>query len=79
MLLLKKLILLIFLLAYHDCIEIVVFSRIQCCNILRILKKGGLWINFGPLTFHFADGEAEGAIELPYDSIIQYITKKNFK
>ncbi|CAG9529819.1 unnamed protein product [Cercopithifilaria johnstoni] len=48
-------------------------------TIHKILKKGGLWINFGPLTFHFAEGEAEGAIELPYDSIIQYITKKNFK
>ncbi|KAM3719012.1 Carnosine N-methyltransferase [Dirofilaria immitis] len=48
-------------------------------TIHKLLKKGGLWINFGPLTFHFADGEIEGAIELPYDSIIQYIMKKDFR
>ncbi|VDN37956.1 unnamed protein product [Gongylonema pulchrum] len=48
-------------------------------TIHRILKKGGLWLNFGPLTYHFADGDAEGAIELPYDLIIQYINQKGFR
>lgn len=45
----------------------------------RVLKKGGVWINFGPLTYHFANGEADGAIELPYDLIIRYINQKGFK
>jgi carnosine N-methyltransferase len=25
--------------------------------IARCLKPGGVWVNFGPLLFHWADGE----------------------
>ncbi|VDN02073.1 unnamed protein product [Thelazia callipaeda] len=48
-------------------------------TIHRILKKDGIWINFGPLTYHFADDEAENSIELPYDSIIEYVRAKGFR
>ncbi|VDD87008.1 unnamed protein product [Enterobius vermicularis] len=46
-------------------------------TIHRILKDGGIWINFGPLTYHFSD--TDGALELPYDEIINLIKKKGFR
>ncbi|MFH4974256.1 hypothetical protein AB6A40_000965 [Gnathostoma spinigerum] len=47
-------------------------------TIHRILKKGGLWINFGPLTYHYADSN-EDSIELPYAEIIRVIKTKGFR
>jgi carnosine N-methyltransferase len=37
--------------------------------ISLILKDGGLWINLGPLLYHYADMENELSIELAYDEI----------
>ncbi|VDM41117.1 unnamed protein product [Toxocara canis] len=47
--------------------------------IHRILKKGGVWINFGPLTYHFADMDEEDAIELPYSEVIRLVKAKGFR
>uniref|UniRef100_A0A914ZRM2 carnosine N-methyltransferase n=1 Tax=Parascaris univalens TaxID=6257 RepID=A0A914ZRM2_PARUN len=48
-------------------------------TIHRILKKGGVWINFGPLTYHFADMDDEDSIELPYSEVIRLVKAKGFK
>ncbi|KAI6178901.1 Carnosine N-methyltransferase [Aphelenchoides besseyi] len=46
-------------------------------TIFRILKPGGSWINFGPLTYHF-EGEDENSIELPFETIVQVAEQIGF-
>ncbi|CAD5214166.1 unnamed protein product [Bursaphelenchus xylophilus] len=48
------------------------FKYIQ--TIKRLLKPGGRWINFGPLTYHFEDSE-EDSIELPFDLLLEQIKR----
>ncbi|KAI6655583.1 hypothetical protein LOD99_2082 [Oopsacas minuta] len=50
-----------------------IIEYIECIN--RILKPGGLWINFGPLLYHFAEICNEFSIELTYADIIKIMTK----
>ena len=38
-------------------------------TIYNILKIGGLWINFGPLLYHYTDNENEISIELSWNEI----------
>ena len=38
-------------------------------TIYNILKVGGLWINFGPLLYHYTDNENEVSIELSWNEI----------
>ncbi|CAD5209124.1 unnamed protein product [Bursaphelenchus okinawaensis] len=52
------------------------FKYIQ--NIKKILKPGGRWINFGPLTYHFEDSE-DDSIELPFDILLQQIERYSFE
>eukprot|EP00794_Sanderia_malayensis_P005511 gene5511-6196_t len=44
-------------------------------KIHEILKPGGLWINHGPLLYHFADIAGELSIELSYEELRKIITK----
>ena len=41
--------------------------------IKKILKKGGIWINIGPLLYHYADMADETQLELPWDVLRKYI------
>jgi len=41
--------------------------------IHRILKKGGLWINLGPLLYHYAEMPNTFSIELTYEELRQVI------
>ena len=43
-------------------------------TIHNIMKIGGLWINFGPLLYHYTDNEDEISIELSWAEI-KYIIK----
>ena len=47
--------------------------------IYNILKKGGIWINFGPLSYHWADYSDEISIELPYDKLKEVICNYGFE
>jgi len=38
-------------------------------TIHTILKNGGVWINFGPLLYHYTDNENEVSIELSWSEI----------
>lgn len=38
-------------------------------TIYKILKPGGIWINLGPLLYHFSDLPNEDSIEPSYDAI----------
>jgi len=40
-------------------------------TIHRILKPGGVWLNFGPLTYHYEDSDDQDSLELPFDELIR--------
>ncbi len=52
-------------LAYIDCIS-------------SLLKPGGLWVNLGPLLYHYAEQPDEVQIELSWAEIEQAIPKFGF-
>jgi len=47
--------------------------------ISNILKPGGLWINLGPLLYHFADTEGEFSVELTYEEVKAISIKLGFR
>ncbi|XP_043598161.1 carnosine N-methyltransferase isoform X1 [Bombus pyrosoma] len=60
---------------HWDCVATCFF--IDCANnvvqfietIYKILKPGGIWINLGPLLYHFSDMPMEDSIEPSYDVV----------
>lgn len=62
-----------------DCIATCFF--IDCANniaafietIYTILKPGGIWINLGPLLYHFSDMPQEDSIEPSYEVVRKII------
>ena len=47
-------------------------------RIYKILNPGGLWINNGPLLYHFANS-TENSIELTWEELKHVILEKGFK
>lgn len=45
-------------------------------TIYNILKPGGVWINFGPLLYHYSDMLEEKSIELPLSEIKRILENK---
>ncbi|XP_066602877.1 carnosine N-methyltransferase [Prorops nasuta] len=68
-----------------DCIATCFF--IDCANnvvqfietIYKILKPGGVWINLGPLLYHFSDMLMEDSIEPSYDVVREVIQGFGFQ
>lgn len=60
---------------------------IDCANnivefleiIYRILRPGGIFINYGPLLYHFCDVPDEFSIEPSYEDLREIIEKIGFK
>ena len=48
-------------------------------TIHNIVKLGGLWINFGPLLYHYTENESEVSIELSWEEIKHIITGFGFQ
>uniref|UniRef100_UPI00398F5958 carnosine N-methyltransferase isoform X2 n=1 Tax=Pristiophorus japonicus TaxID=55135 RepID=UPI00398F5958 len=48
-------------------------------TIWKILKLGGIWINLGPLLYHFENMANEKSIELSYEDIRHCILQYGFK
>lgn len=48
-------------------------------TIHNILKKGGVWINFGPLLYHYADMHDECSIELSWEEIRYIMVNMGFE
>jgi len=48
-------------------------------RLYKILKKGGVWINFGPLLYHFEDIPNENSFEISYDDLRSVIESCGFK
>ena len=70
---------------YYDCV-ITCFFIDTAQNIIHyidiiynVLKKGGIWINFGPLSYHFSAFIDQVSIELPYDKLKEVIMNYGFK
>ncbi|XP_058830078.1 carnosine N-methyltransferase [Topomyia yanbarensis] len=69
---------------YWDCIATCFF--IDCANniiefvelIYGILKPGGIWINLGPLLYHFSDVPHENSIEPTYEDLIIIVRSCGF-
>jgi carnosine N-methyltransferase len=48
-------------------------------TIYKILKPGGVWINLGPLLYHYTDNESECSIELSWDEVKHIILGIGFE
>jgi carnosine N-methyltransferase len=44
-----------------------------------VLKRGGIWINYGPLTYHWSGVQNAISIELPYDKLREVIYNYGFE
>lgn len=44
-----------------------------------ILKPGAIWVNLGPLLYHYSDVPNEGSIEPSYEDLVYIIEKIGFK
>ncbi|XP_055695243.1 carnosine N-methyltransferase isoform X2 [Lutzomyia longipalpis] len=68
-----------------DCVATCFF--IDCANnvvefverIYRILKPEGIWVNLGPLLYHYSDILNEGSIEPTYEDLQSIIEAVGFK
>jgi carnosine N-methyltransferase len=68
-----------------DCVSTCFF--IDCANnivafietIYNILKPGGMWINLGPLLYHFSDLQNEDSIEPSYQVVREVIVGIGFE
>jgi len=48
-------------------------------TIHKILKPGGLWINIGPLLYHFSQVQGEVSIELTFQELCEVISLQGFE
>jgi carnosine N-methyltransferase len=48
-------------------------------TIEGILRPGGIWINYGPLLYHFKDMLDQISVELSWEQVVTYIELKGFK
>lgn len=48
-------------------------------TIRTALKPGGIWINFGPLLYHYEEMPNEFSIELSYDEFRTVVLKMGFE
>ncbi|KAJ6636013.1 Carnosine N-methyltransferase [Pseudolycoriella hygida] len=70
---------------YWECVATCFF--IDCANnvaefiqnIYNILKPGGIWINLGPLLYHYSDMHNEGSVEPTYEDLIIIIKSLGFE
>ncbi|XP_036339294.1 carnosine N-methyltransferase isoform X1 [Rhagoletis pomonella] len=69
----------------YDCVATCFF--IDCANnivdfietIFRILKPGGIWVNLGPLLYHFSDIQGENSIEPTFENLEVIIKMVGFE
>jgi carnosine N-methyltransferase len=54
-----------------------VLEYIEC--ISQLLRKGGLWVNIGPLLYHYSEQPEEVQLELSWEEIEKVIPKCGFE
>ena len=47
--------------------------------IAKVLKQGGIWINLGPLCYHYVGYQSTPILELPYDKLKEVILNSGFE
>lgn len=60
---------------FIDCASNIV-AFVEC--IYRILKPGGVWVNLGPLLYHYADMKYEHSVEPSYAVLCEVIKNIGF-
>ena len=69
----------------YDCIITCFFidtakNVIEYIDVInKVLKTGGIWINFGPLSYHWIGYQNIPTIELPYDKLKEVILNYGFE
>ena len=69
---------------YYDCVITCFFidtakNVFEYIDIIeKTLKNGGIWINFGPLSYHWIGYDDIPSIELPYDKLKEVIQNFGF-
>lgn len=48
-------------------------------RIFDILTPGGLWVNFGPLLYHFSDMHNESSVEFSYEEVLEITKNVGFR
>ncbi|CAG9859832.1 unnamed protein product [Phyllotreta striolata] len=48
-------------------------------SIFNILKPGGLWVNLGPLLYHYSDIRRENSVEPSFQVVLQVIKRIGFE
>lgn len=48
-------------------------------SIFRILRPGAIWVNLGPLLYHYSDVSGEGSIEPSYEDLLIIIRGCGFQ
>ena len=48
-------------------------------TMYNLLKPGGVWLNFGPLLYHYADMPENESVEIPYQKLIEIMEKIGFR
>nr|XP_039258584.1 carnosine N-methyltransferase-like [Styela clava] len=48
-------------------------------RIFHILVPGGVWVNLGPLLYHYADMPHESSVEFSYEQIIRIVKNVGFE
>ena len=54
-----------------------IIEYIECIN--HILSPGGVWINIGPLLYHWSDMPGEQSVELSLEQVMNVITSYGMK
>lgn len=47
--------------------------------LCRILVPGGIWVNLGPLLYHFSDMQSENSIEPTHEDLMNIIDAVGFE
>lgn len=59
---------------------VIVFDiNVVCFCFCRILQPGGIWVNLGPLLYHYSDIPNEGSIEPTYEDLLLIIRATGFQ
>ena len=70
---------------YYDCVITCFFidtakNVIEYIDVIeKVLKKRGIWINFGPLRYHWVGYQDILTIELPYDKLREVFVNYGFE
>lgn len=54
-----------------------VLDYLRCIN--RCLRPGGLWVNIGPLRWHYSEQPQEMQVELSLDEVMDLLPKFGFQ